>query len=556
MSEKYTIGIDYGTLSGRALLVRVSDGVKIADSVCEYTHGVMDEYLPCADGEKIPLGEGWALEHPEDYLEVLAVTIPELLEKSGVSADDVIGIGVDFTASSVIPVYADKTPLCFDPKFASNPYAYVRLWKDHSSSKYAVRMTQIARERGEEWLERYGGELQGEWLVPKAWQTLEEAPEVYAAADYFMECGDWINWVLTGEQTRSESIAGFKAFYIDGKYPSHDYFAALDKRMRCFAEEKLGYGKVKMLPVGSVCGTIRESAAALTHLKVGTPVVTSIADAHAAVVSVGLRKSGDMLLILGTSAIQMLIDDAYVPVPGICGVVNGGYIPGMYAYEAGQRCMGDHFSWFAERFTPSECLEEAKARGVKPIRVLCEKMAALKPGESGLIALDWWNGNRSILADAELSGLFIGMTLTTKPEEMFRALVEATAFGCRVIVDNYKNGGIAINSIVASGGIASKDPVTMQIYADVLGCDIAISSQPDASAHGMAVFAALASGYYKTIAEAEEHMTAAPTKVYRPIEENVRVYNELFEEFRLLHDYFGGENDVMKRLLAIRRRCR
>lgn len=552
--EKYTIGIDFGTLSGRAVLLRTSDGAEIASSVYPYPHGVMDKYLLTPDEEKIKLGDNWALESPEDYLDVLANVIREVMGEGGVSAEDIVGLGIDFTICTLMPVYADRTPLCFDPRFAENPYAYVKLWKDHSSSPYAKRLTDIARERGEDWLRLYGGEIQSEWMFPKLWQILEEAPEVYEAADYFMEAGDWVTWMLTGEQTRSSAVAGFKSIFIDGKYPSKSFLRALDPRMENVPEEKLGCGKVKMLSVGERAGYITESAAKLTGLTTSCAVTVNLSDAHAAVPAAKICTPGKMLMILGTSTCTMLLSDEIHDVPGICGIVKDGFIPGMYAYEAGQSCVGDHFAWFADTLAPAEYKKEAEEGGMSTLKLLVRKMAELSPGESGLIALDWWNGNRSILVDSDLSGVFVGMSLTTKPEEMFRALVEATAFGCRAVIENYNSHGVPVTDLTACGGIAVKDPVTMQIYADVLGQEIRIAGSAHGPATGSAILAAYASGEYDTIAEASEHMGSLSDTVYRPIPHNVVVYNELYREYMTLHDYFGKDNNVMKKLKAIRSR--
>lgn len=556
MEERYTIGIDFGTLSGRAVLVRVSDGAEICHAVYDYPHGVMDDYFaPFGDdGSKIKLPDGWALEHPEDYLDVLANVIPALLSESGISAESVVGLGIDFTICSLLPVYADKTPLCFDPRFAENPYAYVKLWKDHSSSVYAERMTEIAKSRGEEWLIRYGGKLQSEWMFPKIWQILEEAPEVYSAADYFMEAGDWVTWMLTGKQTRSSAVAGFKSVYIDGKYPDRSFFRSLDPRMENVVQEKLGFGEVEMLNVGSICGKITNEAARLTGLTPGCAVTVNLADAHAALPAAKITEPGKMLMVLGTSTCTMLLSKEFHVVPGICGVVENGFIDGMYGYEAGQSCVGDHFSWFADNFTPPEYKKEADELGITPLKLLVRKMADLNPGESGLLALDWWNGNRSILMDFDLSGLFIGMNLTTKPEEMFRALIEATAFGCRTVIENYLSHGVPVYDLTASGGIAAKDPVTMQIYADVLGMEIKIAGSAYGPSLGSAIFAACAAGEYDSIKEASDAMGSVSDIVYRPIPRNVSVYNELYREYMKLHDYFGKENNVMKKLRAIRTR--
>ena len=538
------------------MLLRVSDGYEIASAVYEYPHGVMDSVLVTPNDEHIMLGDNWAIESPEDYLDVLSSVIREVMENGGISPNDVIGLGIDFTICTLMPVYKDKTPLCFDPRFASNPYAYARLWKDHSSSAYAKRLTDIARERGESWLSLYGGEIQSEWMFPKIWQTLEESPDVYEAADYFIEAGDWITWMLTGTQTRSSAVAGFKSIFIDGKYPDKNFMRALDPRMENVAEQKLGYGNsnIKMLPIGSCAGYITESAAKLTGLTTKCAVSINSADAHAAVPAAKICSPGKMLMILGTSTCTMLLSDNIHDVPGICGIVKDGFMPGMYAYEAGQSCVGDHFAWFADNLAPAEYKREAEERGISVLKLLVEKMSHLSPGESGLLALDWWNGNRSILVDSDLSGLFIGMSLSTKPEEMFRALIEATAFGCKTVIENYNAHNVPVTELVASGGIAVKDPVTMQIYADVLGYEISIAGSAHGPATGSAILAAYAAGEYDSLADASNSMGSVPDIVYKPIPHNTSVYNELYREYMVLHEYFGKDNNVMKILRSIRSR--
>lgn len=550
--SKYTLGIDYGTLSARALLVRVSDGHEMGSVVFEYPHAVIDDYLD-APGGKIKLGADWALQDPRDYLGALAI-IPTLLEKCGVDAADVIGVGVDFTACTVLPVFADSTPLCFDEKFENNPHAYVKLWKNTSAQKYATRMTETAIERGESWLDYCGGKISSEHLFPKIMQTLNEAPEVYDSADYFIDAGDWLVWQLTGVQSRSSCMAGYKALYLDGKYPSNEYFAALDPRLENVVEDKLN---CPISTVGSCAGYISEKAAKLTGLIVGTPVAAAVIDAHAAAPAVKV-KPGKMFVIMGTSGCYLVPSEKNNPVPGIMMLVRDGIIPGYQGYEAGQSCLGDHFAWFAGNLIPADYVKEAEDRGISPIALISEKANALKPGESGLIALDWWNGNRSILSDSEVSGLFIGMTLATKAEEMYRALIEATAYGAKVIIENYREHGIEIDSMVASGGITKKNTGMMQLYADVLGIEIQIAGSEQGSALGSAIFGACVAGKnrggFDSLDEASEVMGSLSDVVYRPNPANAEIYGKLFEEYKSLHDYFGrGGNDVMKRLRTIKK---
>lgn len=549
--SKYTIGVDYGTLSGRAVLVEVSTGNEIASAVYDYPHAVMDKALPCG----VKLGHDWALQDPMDYVEVLTNTIPAVIRESGVNPEDIIGVGTDFTACTVLPVKADGTPLCFLGAFKSVPHAYVKLWKHHAAQDQANRLNRVAEEMGESWLANYGGKISSEWAIPKLWQVLEEAPEVYDAMDRWIEASDWIVWVLTGKESRNSCTAGYKAIWNKGTgYPSKKFFKALNPRLENVVEDKLG---TEILPLGTKVGGINARIAKLTGLKEGTAVVNGNVDAHVCVPAVGIDGPGKLLAIMGTSTCHMVMSKDEKQVPGMCGVVADGIMPGFYGYEAGQSCVGDHFAWLIENCVPAAYIEEAKAQNKSIHQYLREKAEAQKPGESGLLALDWWNGNRSVLVDVDLTGMMLGMTLQTKPEEMYRALIEATAYGTREIVENFRRGGVAVDEFFASGGISQKDPMTMQIYADVLNMPIKIAGSLQGPALGSAIFASVAAGKeaggYPSVFEAARAMGKIKDTVYYPIEENVQVYNRIFDEYVTLHDYFGrGENDVMKRLKAIK----
>ena len=551
--KKYSIGVDYGTQSGRALLVEADTGIEVATAVKAYTHGVMDEYLP--DGTT-RLEPDWALEHPQDYLEVLESTIPAVLKESGVSPEDVIGLAIDFTACTILPIDKEGTPLCFHDKFKANPHSYVKLWKHHAAQDEANRLNDIARARNEEFLGLYGGKISSEWLVPKVWQILDEAPEIYEAADRFMEATDWVNLQLTGEERRNSCTAGYKAIWNKRLgYPSKEFYKALDPRLENLVEDKLS---TDIYPLGGKAGELTEKAAKLTGLKPGTAVAIANVDAHVAVPSVGITEPGKMLMIMGTSTCHMLLGSEEVKVPGMCGVVEDGIIPGYFGYEAGQSCVGDHFEWFVENCVPASYAKEAESRNISIHKLLREKASALKVGESGLVALDWWNGNRSVLVDADLTGMIVGCTLLTKPEEIYRALIEATAYGTRMIVETFRDNGVPISELYAAGGIAEKDELMMQIYADVTNMEIKISGSSQAVALGSAMFGAVAAGKerggYDSIFDAAKVMAKVKDKYYKPIPANVAAYDRLYAEYKKLHDYFGrGENDVMKRLKEIKK---
>lgn len=547
---KYSIGIDFGTLSGRALLVNVETGEELAVAVKKYPHGVMEEFLP--DGQSLPID--YALQHPQDYLDVLGETIPAVLKQANVSPEDVIGIGIDFTSCTVLPIYQDGTPLCFKDEFKKNPHAYVKLWKHHAAQEQANRLNEIAEMRGEAFLKRYGGKISSEWMVPKVMEIVEESPEVYQEMDRFIEATDWVVMMLTGRETRNSCTAGYKLMWSKREgFPSKDFFKALHPLLENFIEEKIG---TNILPIGSKAGEITEAVAKLTGLKVGTAVAVGNVDAHVTPPALGITEPGKMLMIIGTSTCDILLGEEERIVPGMCGVVEDGVIPGFFGYEAGQSCVGDHFAWFEKNCVPKEYYLEAIAQGQKIQDYLTKKAALLKPGESGLLALDWWNGNRSVLVDVDLTGLLLGQTLTTKPEEIYRALLEATAYGARMIVETFIENGVPIKELYAAGGIVEKNPLMMQIYADVMNMEIKLSGSPQAPALGAAMFGALAAGKerggYGDIFSAAKAMAKLKSESYKPIQENVKVYDKLFAEYKKLHDYFGRTEHVMKRLKAIK----
>ncbi len=550
--EKYVIGVDFGTLSGRALLVNVKNGEELASAVYEYTHGVMDESLP--SGRVLP--PDWALEHPQDYLDVFSHTIPAVLKESGVAAEDVIGIGIDFTACTLLPVKADGTPLCFLDQYKEEPHAYIKLWKHHAAQDKANKLNEIAERTEQKWLPRYGGKISSEWAIPKIWQTLDEAPEIYQEADYFIEAADWVIWQLTGVQTRNSCTAGYKAIWHKKEgYPDKEFFKALDPRLEHVVEDKLN---CPVSPLGNKAGEITESAARLTGLKPGTSVAVANVDAHVTVPAVKIDGPGKMLAIMGTSTCHILLGEKEQTVPGMCGVVEDGVCPGYFGYEAGQSCVGDHFAWFVENCVGQEYYMAAQAEGLNIHQYLTKKAEQLKVGESGLVALDWWNGNRSVLVDVDLTGMILGMTLQTKPEEMYRALIEATAFGTRKIIETFRENGVPVDEFYASGGISYKNPMAMQIYADIIKIPVKIGGTSQGPALGSAIFAAVAAGSamggYDDVFEAGQVMGKLKDTVYYPIAANAEVYDKLYNEYSLLHDYFGrGANDVMKRLKEIKK---
>lgn len=553
MSPKYAIGVDFGTESGRALLVDVADGREVATAVHRYGNGVIDETLP---GTTIRLEPDWALQDPNDYIEVLKQTIPAVLAESGVDPADVIGVGIDFTACTMLPTKQDGTPLCQVPELRNEPHAWVKLWKHHAAQPEADRINEVARTRGESWLDLYGGKISSEWFFSKALQILNEAPHIYHAADRMLEAADWVIWQLTGRETRNSCTAGYKAIWQKNEgFPSRDYFAALHPAMADIVDTKMSRD---ILPLGAKAGGLTKQAAGWTGLKPGTAVAVANVDAHVTVPAAQATDPGVMTIIMGTSNCHMVLGTERVEVEGMCGVVEDGIVPGLYGYEAGQSGVGDIFAWFVEQAVPPVYHEEAKRRGMPLHALLEEEAAKQKPGEHGLLALDWWNGNRSTLVDVELGGLLVGATLATTAPDIYRALLESTAFGTREIIEAFTRSGVPVERIVAAGGLPERNRLLMQIYADVTNreyriIESALGGALGAAMHG-AVAAGKAAGGYADIFAAAQTMGGLKDEVYQPIPAHVAVYDKLYADYSTLYSYFGrGENDVMKRLRALRR---
>ncbi|SCG44442.1 L-ribulokinase [Micromonospora echinaurantiaca] len=534
--ERYVVGVDYGTLSGRALVVRVRDGAEVGTAVHEYRHGVIESALPVG-GPALP--PDWALQDPEDYRDVLRHAVPAALSAAGVHPDQVIGIGTDFTACTVLPTLADGTPLCEIPELRHRPHAWVKLWKHHAAQPHADRINALAHERREPWIGRYGGKISAEWQFAKGLQLLVEDPEVYRRAERFIEAADWIVWQLCGTETRNACTAGYKGIRQDGRYPSSDYLSALDPGFADFVTKLDG----PLLPLGARAGTLTARAAAWTGLPEGIAVAVGNVDAHVTAAAARALTPGRLVAIMGTSTCHVLNGDRPAEVPGMCGVVDGGISPAAWGYEAGQSGVGDIFGWFVKHAAPA---------GADSHERLTELAAAQPVGAHGLMALDWWNGNRSLLVNHDLSGLIVGLTLATRPQDVYRALLESTAYGTRMIIEAFVAAGVPVTDLVVAGGLTS-NRLLMQIYADVTNRPLSIIGSAQGPALGSAIHAAVAAGAYPSIHEASAAMGRVHEGVYRPDPDNVRAYDALFAEYRALHDHFGrGGNDVMLRLRAIR----
>ncbi|GAA4958808.1 ribulokinase [Streptomonospora halophila] len=540
------IGVDFGTLSGRAVVVSVADGAELAGAVHEFEHGVVSQALP---GSDTPLAPDTALQVPADYRAVLRHTVPKALAAAGVPADRVVGIGTDFTACTVLPTTADGTPLCELPEFADRPHAYPKLWKHHAAQREADDINGLAEERGEPWLSRYGGKISSEWQFAKGLQVLREDPEVYRRTERWIEAADWIVWVLCGSETRNVCTAGYKGIHQDGAWPDRDYLAALHPGFAGFAEEKLAH---PLMQLGDRAGGLSAAAAALTGLPEGIAVSVGNVDAHVTAAAAQTVEPGRMLAVMGTSTCHVMNGASFAEVPGMCGAVKDGIAPGYWGYEAGQSGVGDVFAWFAEGYAPAEYRREADELGISVHDLLSRKAADQPVGAHGLVALDWHSGNRSVLVDHDLSGVLCGLTLATRPEEVYRALVESTAFGTRTILDAFAGSGVPVEEFTVAGGL-KRNAFVLQIYADVLNRPLAIAHSDQGPALGSAIHAAVAAGAYPDIRTASAAMGGAARNAVLPDPDRAAAYDRLYAVYTELHDHFGrGGSDALHTLRTIR----
>jgi len=545
-SDYFVVGVDFGTLSGRALVVRVCDGAELGTAVHEYRHGVMDTVL-ASSGE--PLPADWALQDPEDYLDVLRHAVPAAVAEAGVDPERIIGIGTDFTACTVLPALGDGTPLCQLPELVKRPHAYPKLWKHHASQPQADRINELAHARGEPWIARYGGKISAEWEFAKALQLLEEDPDTYQRADRWIEAADWIIWQLTGRETRNACTAGYKGIFQDGHYPSRDFLRALNPAFAEFAGTKLGRS---VLPLGGRAGSLTAQAAEWTGLPAGIAVAVGNVDAHVTAPAANAIAPGQMVAIMGTSTCHVMNGSVLTEVPGMCGVVDGGIVAGSYGYEAGQSGVGDIFTWCADHVVPPCYHDKARRRGVTIHDLLSEEAACQQAGAHGLLALDWLSGNRSVLVDHHLSGTIIGLTLATRPPDIYRALLEATAFGTRVIIEAFESAGLPVTELVIAGGLL-RNPLLMQIYADVTRRSLSFAGSEQGSALGSALHAAVAAGAYPDVPAAASVIGSKRDATVVPDPASASIYDQLYADYVLLHDYFGrGANEVMHRLRGLR----
>jgi len=531
----------------RALIVDTSTGVERGSAVAPYPHGVIETALPgpAKTGPVTPLDYEWALQDPRDYVDAMANAVPAAIEAAGVRADEVVGIGVDFTSCTMLPVDATIRPLCLAPDLAARPHAWVKLWKHHAAQPQAQRIDAIATARGERFLQNCSGRTSSEWLCAKALQVFDEDPAVFRAAYGFVEAGDWLVHALSGVLVRNACAAGYKGFWDrrDG-FPSRAFFEALSPGFGAFADKLPG----EIVPPGRKAGGLTRAMADRLGLREGTAVASATIDAHSAVPAATVVTPGRMVMVLGTSTCHMLLGDR-AHVDGAAGVVWNGIVEGCYGYEAGQAAVGDLFNWFvtiAGKESDFSALEAAAA--------------ASGIGARGVLALDWWNGNRSVLMNADLSGLLVGMTLSTTAGDIYRALIEATAFGTRRIIAAFEAHDVDVHELIAVGGLADRSPLLLQIYADVTGRPISRVATQNASALGAAMLGAVAAGEsqggHRSLVDAAAKMARLRPEVVRPDPTAHAFYAARYHDYVALHDHFGQHDPAfMSRLRATRAVC-
>lgn len=545
MDKRYSIGMDFGTLSARAVLVDVDTGDEVAVSIVGYQDAVIDDMLP---DTKIKLPAGYALQNPKDYMEALESLLRDILQKSNVDPDRIIGIGVDSTASTIIPVDKNYMPLCMHDEFKNNPHSWPKLWKHHGAQKQADTLNRIAEETGQKFLRHCGGKVSAEWLYPKAMEILEEAPMIYDATYRFTELSDWLVYLLTGKEVRNSTVACLHAQWDPVRgFPSGEFFKAIDARLEKIVEDKLG---THVQSFFTRAGGLTEEMAAKTKLRAGTAVCMGNSDSPVAFPALGVLQEGTALLVIGTSGVFMLLSKEEIMVPGAIGMAKDIFVPGYYGHIFGQSAVGDIFEWFMNNLVPYKYYIEAEEKGISIFDVMNGKVEKIPPGKSGLLALDWLNGNRCILQNTDLSGLIVGITLSTTTEHIYRALIESTAYGLKMIVKAITDAGMTINEIYACGGLARKSPTIMQIFADILGIRIRIAESTQTVALGSAIMGALAAGKenggYDCLEDAVSHMSHLSNKYYEPDSNKREIYDSCFKEYEKLHDYFGkGGNNVM-----------
>lgn len=552
-TQKYSIGLDYGTLSARAVLAKVDTGEIVAESIYGYQDAVIEHFLP---GTDISIPDDYALQNPRDYQNALEALLSDVWSKAKIDPADVIGIGVAFTSCTILAVDEDFTPLCYKDEFKKNPHSWVKLWKHHGGQWEADRINAVAKERQDPSFAVFNYKINSENMYPKMYETFRKAPEVYNATYRFIEGADWIVYLLTGNERRSKCMASYKAAWDEERgYPSKDFFAALDPG---FADvtDKLG----PVFSIDGCAGVLKEEVGKKVGLPGGIAVGIGNTDAHVTVPAVGVTAPGTMVMIMGTSLCHMTLAENHAIIPGTLGLMKDGILPGFYGLEAGQSAVGDIFDWYGSRFASYECASTAAEENKTILAVMNENSEKIEPGSSGLLAIDWWNGNRSMLANANLTGMILGMNLSTTNEEIYRALIEATAYGTRTVVEAIQEYGIKIDRIVACGGLSHKARLVMQIFSDVLNMPIWISATRQTTSLGAAMYGTIAAGSenggYDSIYEASGKMSRVESTPYMPQPKNVAIYDKLYAQYKNLHQFFGVDHpEIMADLLKIKRKA-
>lgn len=528
MNDGLVLGLDFGTLSVRALLVCAGDGREVAQAEYAYPHGVMDRALPCGAA----LEAGFALAHPADYLTGLGEVVRSVMKESGAAPQDVIALGLDATSSTVLPLDADGRPLCFDARFEREPHAYMKLWKHQGAARQAQRMSEAARRLGETWLALCGGEVQCERMLPKVLEVAQCAPHVYAAAARFVELCDYMTFVLTGSERRSLPAAACNGHYISGSYPGEAFWREVDPSIPPVTQKLTG----DFVPIAQAVGALTPQMAQELGLAAGIPVAAGMIDSHASAPGCGADRAGDLVAVMGTSACYLMNDTQLRAAPGIYAAAYEAHAQGLYGYEGGQSCVGDALDWFVKTGVPRQTLEDAEAAGMDVHTYLSVLAQELAPGESGLMALDWLAGVRSPLMRPELRGVMAGMTLRTTPQEMYRAWMEACCFGARRIVESYAASGMKIGRFFAAGGIARKNPFFMQMLSDVCAMPVTVCRSSQTGALGSAICAAAASGRLGDLAACTRRMGSAAQAIYTP--QNAAAYEPLYRRYLALSAAF------------------
>ena len=532
----YAIGVDFGTESGRVLLLDLGTGEEVAVSVVRYPSTVIDRTLP-STGEQLP--HDWALQDPSDWVTVLEKGIPEAISQAGVSKDDVRGLGIDVTSCTVLPVSSEGVALCTLEQWRDRRHAWPKLWKHHAAQAVADRLTDVALEREEEFLSRYGGRISSEWYYPKLIELWLEDREIYDAAHGFIEATDWIVWYLTGVECRQTCTAGYKAMWspTDG-LPSREFFEAAYPGF-AQPEEKLG---TSFAPLGTCAGNLLADVAERLGLPESVAVAVGNVDSFVSVPGAGVEHPGAFVMVVGTSICDMVVDQREIRLPGITGVLKDGILPGLYGYEAGQVAVGDMLAWFIETIAPERSYEQLE-----------QAAGEIEPGATGLVALDWWNGNRTTLADADLTGVICGLTLQSTVEQIYRALLESIAFGNRRIMENFEEHGLELSEIVACGGIAERSPLMMQLLADSSGLEVQVPASTEVPARGAALFGAVAAGVFEDIASAVAAMRPGIARTYRPEPAAKQTYDQVYAIYRRLYETLGRtQNELLHELKRIR----